>query len=67
MYQDEYGNIWASYEDYQNYLNQKSIETNNNENVINELLGGFFENIYIDDKGQIWENKQRYIESGKLQ
>ena len=34
MYQDEYGNIWASYEDYQNYLNQKSIETNNNENVI---------------------------------
>ena len=20
MYQDEYGNLWASYEDYQNYL-----------------------------------------------
>ena len=64
MYQDEYGNMWASYEDYQDYLNQTSIEFNNNENVINELLGGFFENIYIDDKGQIWENKQKYIESG---
>ena len=64
MYQNEYGNIWASYEDYQSYLNQTSIESNHNENVINKLLGGFFDNIYIDNKGQIRENKQRCIENG---
>jgi hypothetical protein len=64
MYKDEYGNIWASYEDYQNYLEQINIECSNNETLINELLNGFFGNIYIDNKGQIWENKRKYIESG---
>ena len=64
MYQDEYGNAWASYEDYQAYLKQASIQSNNNEKIITELLVGVFGNIYIDNQGHIWENKQKYIESG---
>lgn len=44
MYKDEYGNVWASYEDYQTYLKEISEEDNDNQQVVNELIGNFLSN-----------------------
>lgn len=42
MYQDEYGNLWASYEDYQNYLKIasqiSSISDDEIEKVVKEQI-----------------------------
>ena len=63
MYQDEYGNMWASYADYQEYLNETKLENNND--VMSDLLKSVFSNVYIDASNQVWESEERYIESRK--
>lgn len=64
MYKDEYGNVWASYDNYQTYLRESSIEKSDNKTAISKLLEHLFKNIYIDDECRVWESKQKYIESG---
>ena len=61
MYQDEYGNMWASYADYQEYLNEVTLE--NNTDVMSDLLKNAFSDAYIDEYNHVWENKQKCIES----
>lgn len=62
MYCDEYGNMWASYEDYQSYLKEAEIEANNTEKTISNMFKEMFGGIYIDNKGQMWESEQIYME-----
>lgn len=62
MYCDEYGNMWASYEDYQSYLKVAENETNHTERIITDMFKEMFDGIYIDSKGQMWESEQTYIE-----
>ena len=59
MYLDEYGNEWASYEDYQNYL---EVAKNINHN---KLIKDLFSGAYIAEDGTIWESEEKYLESGK--
>ena len=59
MYKDEFGNIWASYEDYQTYLKEVAEDDNNNQHVVNELIGSYLNSSLDKSK----DNK--YIESGK--
>lgn len=39
MYRDEFGNVWASKEDYLAYL--KEQEKDDNDNILKELLTNF--------------------------
>jgi len=65
MYRDEYGNIWASYEAYQSYLNDTNNNLNTEQKKLEELVSNIFDGVYIDDNGLLWKNKDSYIESGK--
>lgn len=57
MYLDEYGNEWASYEDYKDYLN--TLSEDKNDEVTEELLKQSFQGIYIDTNNSVWANKEK--------
>ena len=53
MYKDEYGNIWASYEDYQEYLNVASQISSLSTDMLEAVI-----------KGKIEEENEK-VESGQ--
>lgn len=52
MYLDEFGNEWASYEDYADYLN--NVDSSVNDQIILEFIKENFKNAHMDSNGTIW-------------
>jgi hypothetical protein len=66
MFDDEFGNSWASYEDYMSYCKNNSEQGYGD--ISSEILKSIIDNkkegtIYIDKDGRFWESEKKYKES----